>query len=80
MNQTRQPGMRMFGIPTLLSPRELGNDTALIVKCVEDGFEGECRQRDGTNPDAPPSWISYVLPILLCQMALSRGLEILARS
>jgi hypothetical protein len=28
--------------PTLFSPRELGNDTALIVKCVEDGLEGEC--------------------------------------
>jgi hypothetical protein len=40
--------------PTLFSPRELGNDTALIVKFVEDGFEGECGQRDGTNPDAPP--------------------------
>ena len=40
--------------PTLFSPRELGNDTALVVKCVEDGFEGECGQRDGTNPDAPP--------------------------
>ena len=21
---------------------------------MEDGFEGECGQRDGTNPDAPP--------------------------
>lgn len=40
--------------PTLFSPRELGNDTALITKCVEDGFEGRCGQRDGTNPDAPP--------------------------
>lgn len=40
--------------PTLFSPRELGIDTALIVKCVEDGFEGGCGQRDGTNPDAPP--------------------------
>ncbi|KFX99920.1 hypothetical protein V490_01571 [Pseudogymnoascus sp. VKM F-3557] len=38
--------------PTLFSPRELGNDTALIVKC-EDGFEGGCGQRDGRNPDAP---------------------------
>ncbi len=40
--------------PTLFSPRELGNDTALIVKCVEDGFEGGRGQRDGTNPDVPP--------------------------
>ena len=39
--------------PTLFSPRELGNDTALVVKCEEDGFEGGCGQRDGTNPDAP---------------------------
>ncbi|CZR63633.1 uncharacterized protein PAC_13530 [Phialocephala subalpina] len=38
--------------PTLFSPRELGNDTALTVKCVEDCEYG---QRDGTNPDAPPS-------------------------
>ncbi|KFY19054.1 hypothetical protein V493_08173 [Pseudogymnoascus sp. VKM F-4281 (FW-2241)] len=29
--------------PTLFSPRELGNDTALIVKCEEDG-------KDGTDP------------------------------
>jgi hypothetical protein len=59
--------------PTLFSPGELGNlvnDTTLIVKCVEDGFEGECEQRDRTNPDAPLSWISSILPILLCQMAL----------
>ncbi|PVH67513.1 hypothetical protein DL98DRAFT_543076, partial [Cadophora sp. DSE1049] len=40
--------------PTLFSPRELGNDTALVVKCTEDGFEGGCGQRDGTNPDASP--------------------------
>ena len=40
--------------PTLFSPRESGNNTALIVKCVEDGFDRECGQRDGTNPDAPP--------------------------
>ncbi|KAH8663700.1 hypothetical protein BGZ60DRAFT_432828 [Tricladium varicosporioides] len=40
--------------PALFSPRELGNDTALIVKCAEDGFEGECGHRDATNPDAPP--------------------------
>ncbi|XMA13706.1 hypothetical protein WAI453_006497 [Rhynchosporium graminicola] len=39
---------------TLFSPRESGNDTALIVKCVEDGFVRECGQRDGTKPDAPP--------------------------
>ncbi|KFZ19882.1 hypothetical protein V502_03443 [Pseudogymnoascus sp. VKM F-4520 (FW-2644)] len=39
--------------PTLFSPRELGNDTALIVKCEEDSFEGGCGQRDGTHPDAP---------------------------
>lgn len=39
--------------PTLFSPRELGNDTTLIVKCLEDGFEDGCRQRDGTNPDTP---------------------------
>ena len=36
--------------PTLFSPRELGNDTALIVKCVEDGFEDGCGQRDGKTP------------------------------
>jgi len=40
--------------PTLFSPRELGNDTALIVRCVGDGMEGECGQRNETNPDAPP--------------------------
>jgi hypothetical protein len=40
--------------PTLFSPRELGNDTALIVKCVEDGTEGERGQRNEPNPDAPP--------------------------
>jgi len=40
--------------PTLFSLRELGNNTALSVKCVEDGFEGECGQGDETNPDAPP--------------------------
>ncbi|KAL5344763.1 hypothetical protein ACLOAV_010160 [Pseudogymnoascus australis] len=38
--------------PSLFSPRELGNDTALIVKCEEDGFEGGYGQRDGANPDA----------------------------
>jgi hypothetical protein len=36
---------------TLFSP---GHDTALIVKCVEDGVEAEWGQRDGKNPDAPP--------------------------
>ncbi|KAF7866868.1 hypothetical protein EAF04_005709 [Stromatinia cepivora] len=36
--------------PTLFSR----NDTALIVKCVEDGFEGGYGQRDRTNPDTPP--------------------------
>jgi hypothetical protein len=40
--------------PTLFSPRELGHDTALIVKCVENGVEGRCGRRDRTNPDAPP--------------------------
>ncbi|KAH8650238.1 hypothetical protein BGZ60DRAFT_421586 [Tricladium varicosporioides] len=40
--------------PTLSSPRELGNDTALIVKCVEDDFEGRCGQKDGINPDITP--------------------------
>ncbi|KFY82833.1 hypothetical protein V498_08439 [Pseudogymnoascus sp. VKM F-4517 (FW-2822)] len=40
--------------PTLFSPRELGNDSALIAKCVEDSFEAGCGQRDGTNPDALP--------------------------
>jgi hypothetical protein len=40
--------------PTLFSPRELGNDTVLILKCVQDGFESECGQGDGTDPDAPP--------------------------
>ncbi|OBT74273.1 hypothetical protein VF21_07416 [Pseudogymnoascus sp. 05NY08] len=39
--------------PTLFSTRELVNDTALIVMCEEDGFEGWCGQRDATNPDAP---------------------------
>ena len=39
---------------TLFSPRELANDTALVIKCVEDGFEGECRQRDSKEPGAPP--------------------------
>ncbi|KAH8663684.1 hypothetical protein BGZ60DRAFT_411899 [Tricladium varicosporioides] len=37
--------------PTLFSPRD---DTALIVKCVEDGFKGGYRPRDETNPNAPP--------------------------
>jgi hypothetical protein len=41
--------------PTLFSPRESGNDTALIVKCVDDGFDRECGQRVGKNPDALPS-------------------------
>ncbi|CZS99490.1 uncharacterized protein RAG0_07852 [Rhynchosporium agropyri] len=40
--------------PTLFSPRESGNDTALIIKCVEDSFVCECGQRDRTKPDAPP--------------------------
>jgi hypothetical protein len=44
--------------PTLFSPRELGNDSALIAKCVEDSFEAGCRQRDGTNPDA----LSFLSP------------------
>ncbi len=38
--------------PTLFSP---GNGTALIVKCVEDGFETESRQGNGNPPNAPPS-------------------------
>jgi len=38
--------------PTLFSP---GNGTALIVKCVEDGFESETRQGNGNPPNAPPS-------------------------
>jgi hypothetical protein len=37
--------------PTLFSP---GNGTALIVKCVEDGFETETRQGNGNPPNAPP--------------------------
>jgi hypothetical protein len=37
--------------PTLFSPRESGNDTALIVKCVDDGFDRECAK----NPNALPS-------------------------
>jgi hypothetical protein len=41
--------------PSLFSPRDLGNDTALIVKCVEDCFESDYEQRDGMNLDAPPS-------------------------
>jgi len=40
--------------PTLFSPKDSGNDTALVVKCVENGFEGECGPRDETNPDAHP--------------------------
>ncbi|KAF4631565.1 hypothetical protein G7Y89_g6566 [Cudoniella acicularis] len=40
--------------PALFSPAEFGNGTALIAKCEEDGFEGECGQRDRTNSDAPP--------------------------
>lgn len=40
--------------PTLFSPRESGNDTALIVKCVADGFDRECGQSVGKNCDAPP--------------------------
>ncbi|KAH7386604.1 hypothetical protein BKA64DRAFT_147182 [Cadophora sp. MPI-SDFR-AT-0126] len=28
--------------PTLFFPRELGNDTALVVKCAEDGFKSNC--------------------------------------
>jgi len=40
--------------PILFSPGELGNDTALIVKCVEDGLECEGGQRDRKSPDAPP--------------------------
>jgi len=40
--------------PTLFSPRELGNDTALIVKCVEEGLDHECGKRDGNPPDVSP--------------------------
>ncbi|KAH8674394.1 hypothetical protein BGZ60DRAFT_403819, partial [Tricladium varicosporioides] len=40
--------------PTLFSPRERGDDTALIVKCVEDSFKGGYEQRNGTNPNVPP--------------------------
>ena len=39
---------------TPFSPRELGNDIALILKGKEDRFEGECRQRDRTNSNASP--------------------------
>jgi len=39
--------------PTLFSTGQLGNNTALIVKCVEEDFESECGQRDITIPDAP---------------------------
>jgi hypothetical protein len=35
--------------PALFSP---GNGTALIVKCMEDGFEADNGQRDGGRPDA----------------------------
>jgi len=35
--------------PALFSP---GNGTALIVKCMEDGFEADNGQRDGERPDA----------------------------
>jgi hypothetical protein len=59
--------------PTLFSPRELGNDTALIVKCVEDGFEGECGQRDAKNPDAPP--FLNILPSLSNPMPNGASLE-----
>jgi hypothetical protein len=41
--------------PTLFSLRESGNDSALIVKCVDDGFDRECGQRVGENPDSLPS-------------------------
>ena len=37
-------------LPTLFSPRELGNDTALVVKCVEERFPRKCEQRDGKPP------------------------------
>ncbi|KAF8853500.1 hypothetical protein BDZ45DRAFT_76595 [Acephala macrosclerotiorum] len=40
--------------PTLFCPGGLGNETALVIKCVEDGFDGERGRRDGKNPDAPP--------------------------
>ena len=39
---------------TLFSFKELGNNIALIMKCIEDGFKGRRRQRDRTNPDVPP--------------------------
>jgi len=45
--------------PVLFSPRELGNDTALIVKCVEEGLDHECGKRDGKTPDAP-SFLSII--------------------
>ncbi|KAF8864480.1 hypothetical protein BDZ45DRAFT_684889 [Acephala macrosclerotiorum] len=41
--------------PTLFSHRELGNDTALTIKCVKNNFESEYRQRNRTNFDALPS-------------------------
>lgn len=56
--------------PTLFSPKESANDRALVVKCVEDGFECRCGQGNGKNPDALLRWESSVLAILLCQMVL----------
>ncbi|TVY43769.1 hypothetical protein LSUB1_G001259 [Lachnellula subtilissima] len=46
--------------PTLFSHRESGNDTALIVKCVDDDFDRECGQRVGENPDALPSLVIHM--------------------
>lgn len=40
----------MATFPALFSPRKLGNDTALIVKCVEDGFAGEGEQSSPGTP------------------------------
>ena len=53
--------------PTLFSPRELGNDTALIMKCEEDGKDGtdptvldilhspHIRMPNGTFPESAPT-------------------------
>jgi hypothetical protein len=59
--------------PTLFSPRESGNDTALIVKCVEDDFDRECGQRIRKNPDAPPFLDSLRYPDIHVPKGASLG-------
>jgi hypothetical protein len=45
----------MATFPTLFSPRELGNDTALIVKCVEDGPPPDTPMPNGTSLGSAPT-------------------------